>query len=373
MPGNQAAAFETQELLLVMRLNTRIVSWNLLAAVAVWSVVGCGGGGSTSTKSTGGSSSEKVGVLTGKIVIDGSSTVYPITQAVAEEFMEKYPKVKVTVGRKGTGGGFKKFVEGETDINDSSRSIDAKEIAHCKDKGIEWVELKVAVDGLTVVVNPANDWCPCLTIAQLKKIWEPGSKVKKWSDVEPGWPSNEIRLYGADSDSGTFDYFTEAVNGKAKACRTDYTPSADDNVLAVGVKNDKYALGYFGFSYYVENKEIPKDSRTGDMRPGLKAVAIVPPVSKDKPVATTPAKGASCGVIPTKETIESGEYTPMSRPLFLHVNKKSLQRPEVAAFIKFYLNEGQARVPNVGYISLPTKALDESRQAFEKAAPPATK
>ena len=206
--------------------------------------------------------------LTGAIKIDGSSTVFPISQAVAERFMEANPGVKITVGSSGTGGGFKKFTAGETDINDSSRTIDAKEIAQCKDKGIEYVEIKVAIDGLTVVVNPKNDWCSCMTVEQLKLIWEPGSKVKKWSDVDPEWPDKEIRLFGADSDSGTFDYFTEAINGKAKLTRTDYTASSDDNVLVIGVEGDKYSLGYFGFAYFVENKEK------------LKAVGIIPPEKK---------------------------------------------------------------------------------------------
>jgi phosphate binding protein len=202
--------------------------------------------------------------LQGKITIDGSSTVYPITQAVAEEFQKKHPAVKVPVGVAGTGGGFKKFAAGETDINDSSRPISDKEIAACKEKGIEYLELKIAIDGVTVVVNNANDWCHCLTVEQLKSLWEPDSKVKKWSDLDPKWPVEDIRLYGADADSGTFDYFTEVIVGKAKSSRTDYTPSADDNVLVVGVAGDKFSLGYFGFAYYSENKAK------------LKAVGITP-------------------------------------------------------------------------------------------------
>jgi phosphate transport system substrate-binding protein len=290
---------------------------------------GCSSSSGTSGGGGGGAASNGA-ALSGKITIDGSSTVYPITQAVAEEFMELHPKVKVEVGVAGTGGGFKRFVEGKTDINDSSRPISEKEIEHCRENNIEYLEIKVAIDGLTVAVNPNNDWCDCLTVEQLRALWQPGSQVTKWNQLDPKWPDAEIRLYGADSDSGTFDYFTEVINGKAKASRTDYTASANDNTLVNGVSGDRNALGYFGYSYYVENKDK------------LKAIGIVPPGE------TAPEK---C-VKPTMETIESGAYAPLSRPLFLHVNRQALAWPEVASFLKYYLNEGQDLVSEVKYIRL---------------------
>lgn len=281
----------------------------------------------------------------GSITIDGSSTVYPITQAVAESFMERHPDVKVTVASSGTGGGFKRFVVGETDINDSSRPISEKEIEQCRESKVDYLELKVAVDGLTVVVNPQNDWCDCLTVEQLKSLWEPGSQVKKWNDLNPKWPDAAIRLYGADSDSGTFDYFTEAIVGKAKSSRTDYMASGDDNQLVVGVSGDKNSLGYFGFAYYSENKQK------------LKVVGIVPSGE------SAPEK---C-VKPTLETIESGAYTPLSRPLFLHVSRKSLARPEVAGFLKFFLKEGQELVSEIGYLRLNQETLAKSQSELSEA------
>jgi phosphate binding protein len=202
--------------------------------------------------------------LKGKITIDGSSTVFPISQAMAEEFQKKHPGVQVPVASSGTGGGFKKFVVGETDINDSSRPISEKEIGQCKAHGIEYVELKIAIDGLTVVINNGNTWCSCLSVEQLKEVWKPNSTVRKWSDINPEWPAKAIKLYGAGPDSGTFDYFTEVIVGKAKSSRTDYEPSEDDNQLVTGVAGDRFSLGYFGFSYYIENKSK------------LQAVGIIP-------------------------------------------------------------------------------------------------
>lgn len=193
--------------------------------------------------------------LAGTVNIDGSSTVFPISQAVAEEFGKKHKAVRVVVGTSGTGGGFKRFVAGEIDISDASRPIAAKEIEQCKKQNIEYVELEIAIDGLSVVVNAANDWCVGMTVDQLKSIWEPDSKVKRWSDIDPNWPNQPIKLYGPGTDSGTFDYFTEVVVGKAKASRADFTPSEDDNVLVRGVEGDKYSLGYFGYAYYLENKD----------------------------------------------------------------------------------------------------------------------
>lgn len=291
-----------------------------------------GAGGSSKNQADGG--------ISGTIVIDGSSTVFPISQAVAEEFQRQYSGVKVTVGTSGTGPGFSKFMLGETDINDASRPIKQKEIDACKKNGIEYLELKIAIDGLSVIVNSQNDWCDCLTVGQLRAIWEPKSKIVKWSDVDPSWPSEKIRLYGPDTDSGTFDYFTEAICGKGGASRSDYTPSVDDNVLVRGVAGDLYSLGYFGYAYYVENKDK------------LKIVGIAS--GDDK----------SACVKPTRETIEAGQYVPLSRPLFLYVNKASLKKPEVATFLKYYLQEGQDLVGEVGYVRLSGEVLANTRQTL---------
>ena len=277
-----------------------------------------------------------------RVLIDGSSTVYPISQ----EFQATHAEVKVVVGTSGTGGGFKKFVGGETDINDASRPIKDKESAQCQENGIEYLELKVAIDGISVVVNPDNDWCTTLTVAQLKTLWEPGSTVTKWSELDPGWPEEEIRLFGPDTDSGTFDYFTDVICGEEGASRTEYTPSTDDNVLVRGVSGEKYALGYFGFAYYLENAEK------------LKAVSI------------SPTNDPADAVAPTAEAIEAGKYTPLSRPLFLYVNKAKLARPEVAEFLTYYLNEGQDLVSEVGYVRLGTEThaatVDMLKQATGK-------
>ncbi len=260
--------------------------------------------------------------LSGEIKVDGSSTVAPITEAVAEEFQKENPDVRVTVGISGTGGGFKKFVVGETDINDASRPIKDEEKEACKKNNIKYVEFKVGYDGLTVVVNKENDWCKDLTVEELRKIWEPNSKVKKWSDIRPEWPKEKIVLFGPDTDSGTFDYFTEVIMGEEGKSRADYTASTDDNILVEGVAGEKYSLGYFGFAYYEQNKDK------------LKAVKVN-------------------GVNPSVETIRNGSYSPLSRPLFIYLNQASLKRKEVLAFVKFYLENAPTLVADVGYVPLP--------------------
>ncbi len=264
------------------------------------------------------------------IKADGSSTVFPITEAVAEEFQKaKKGTVRVTVGISGTGGGFKKFCRGETDIQDASRPILAGEMESCKAAGIQYMELPVAYDALTVVVNPDNSWVKSLTVAQLKKMWEPSAqgKVSKWNQIDPSWPDAPIRLFGAGSDSGTFDYFTEAVVGKAKSSRGDYTASEDDNVLVQGVIRDKNALGYFGYAYYAENASK------------LKAV----------PIAVRDGKPA---VAPSPNAVINGSYKPLSRPIFIYVNAKSIQKPEVKEFVEFYLKNAARLVKQVSYIPL---------------------
>jgi phosphate transport system substrate-binding protein len=267
------------------------------------------------------------------VKVDGSSTVFPITEAVAEEFQKaKKNTVKVTVGISGTGGGFKKFCRGETDISDASRPILDKEMADCKAAGIEYFELPIAFDAITVVINPKNGFIKQLTVAELKKIWEPAAqgKVTRWNQVNPAWPNQPMKLFGPGADSGTFDYFTEAVVGKAKSSRGDFTASEDDNVLVQGVARDVNALGYFGFSYYVENKDK------------LKAVPIV----NDKGQAVTPSFDA----------VVKGTYQPLSRPIFIYVNAKALAKPEVKEFVQFYLEHGAQLSQEVKYVPLPAHA-----------------
>ena len=280
-----------------------------------------------------------------KIVkIDGSSTVYPITEAVAEEFQAaKRGTVHVTVGISGTGGGFKKFCRGETDISGASRPILKKEMDACREAGIQYVELPVAYDALTVVVNPQNDWLKSITVDELKKIWEPGAQqnVTKWNQINPAWPDQSLTLFGPGSDSGTFDYFTEAVVGKAKSSRGDYTASEDDNVLVKGVTMGKGALGYFGYAYYVENSKK------------LKAVPVVAAAGK-------PA------VAPSPETVKNGSYQPLSRPVFIYVSAKSLDKPEVREFVDFYLSQAPTLVPAVKYVALPEKAYQLAKEHVAK-------
>ena len=276
--------------------------------------------------------------LSGAVRIDGSSTVFPVTEAVAEEFQIENRGVRVTVGISGTGGGFKKFCAGETDISDASRPIKKSELELCRSNGVEPVQVTVAYDGLAVLVNPRNDFVACMTVAELKRIWEPGSSVTKWSDVQPGWPAEEIKLYGPGTDSGTFDYFTGAIVGEEDASRPDFTASEDDNVLVQGIAGDHYALGYFGYAYYAENTDK------------LKLVAI--------------DDGAGC-VAPSPETVQNGQYEPLSRPLFIYLKRSALERPEVSAFVKYYLHNASLLVPQVGYVALDESAYSATLSALE--------
>jgi phosphate transport system substrate-binding protein len=270
----------------------------------------------------------------GSIKMDGSSTVFPVAEAIAEEFqISKRGKVRVTVGIAGTGGGFKKFCRGETDLSNASRPILKEEMEACRAAGVKYIEVPVAFDALTIVVNPQNDWVKALTVADLKKMWEPAAqgRVTTWKQVRAEWPAEKLMLFGAGSDSGTFDYFTEAVNGKAKASRGDYTASEDDNTLVQGVESNKSALGYFGFAYYVAHKDK------------LRAV---------------PIDGGKGPVAPSLENVTNGTYNPMSRPLFVYVKESSLARPEVREFVQFMLTEGSELVAEVGYLPLPKQAYD---------------
>ena len=278
------------------------------------------------------------------VKIDGSSTVFPITEAVAEDFQQSVKgKVRVTVGISGTGGGFKKFCRGETDFSNASRPILKSEMEACKAAGVQYYELPVAYDALTVVMNPQNTWIKSLTPAELKRMWEPAAqgKIKTWKQVNPAWPDQPLKLFGPGADSGTFDYFTEAINGKSKASRGDFTASEDDNVLVQGVARDVNALGYFGFAYYTENKDK------------LKAIPISPAPGKP-------------GVYPSTETVENGTYQPLSRPIFVYVNAKSLQRPEVKQFLDFYMKNADPLVREVKYVPLPQKAYQYNLEHVAK-------
>jgi phosphate transport system substrate-binding protein len=272
--------------------------------------------------------------LRGAIKIDGSSTVYPITQAVAEEFRTAAPSVEVTVGISGTGGGFKRFAIGEIDISDASRPIKKEEHDKAVESGVEYIEVPVAYDGLSIVVHPKNDWCTTLTVDELKKIYLDGG-AKTWAEVRAGWPNTPIKVYSPGTDSGTFDYFKEVVAGD-KAMRSDMSVSEDDNVLVTGVSGDVGAIGYFGCAYYFENKDK------------INVVQIV------NPKLNTP-------VAPSTETIVDGSYAPFSRPLFIYINKKSMQRPEVKGFIGFYLEHAADLAEEVGYVQLPTVVYDRAR------------
>jgi phosphate transport system substrate-binding protein len=276
------------------------------------------------------------------VQVDGSSTVFPITEAVAEEFQKaKKGKVKVTVGIAGTGGGFKKFCRGETDISDASRPILKQEMEACKGAGIEYFELPIAYDALTVMVNPKNDWVKALTVPDLKKMWEPSAqgKVSNWNQVRSEWPNAPLKLFGPGADSGTFDYFTEAIVGKAKSSRGDFTASEDDNVLVQGIANDRNALGYFGFAYYIENQNK------------LKAV---------------PIDGGKGPVTPSAKTVEDGTYQPLSRPIFIYVSKKSMDKPEVREFVEFYLKNAPTLVKQVKYVQLPQSVYTTGAEHLKK-------
>lgn len=276
------------------------------------------------------------------VKIDGSSTVYPITEAVAEDFqIAKNGAVKVTVGISGTGGGFKKFCRGEIDIANASRPILKKEMDDCKAAGVQYVEMPVAYDALTVVVNPKNDWVKAITVAELKKIWEPGAqgKITRWNQVNPAWPEDPINLYGPGADSGTFDYFTEAVVGKAKSSRGDFTASEDDNVLVQGVASNKNGLGFFGFAYYFENQKK------------VKALAV---------------DGGKGSIIPSIKTVEDGSYQPLSRPIFIYVNVKAAEKPGVKEFVEFYMKNGPALVREVKYFPLPAQAYTTNLEHLNK-------
>jgi phosphate transport system substrate-binding protein len=309
-----------------------------LAILAV-TLAACGPSAQDARPSEGGGASSASGLVT----LDGSSTVFPISEAVAEEFQKANRGTRVTVGISGTGGGFQKFCRGEIDIADASRPISATEVAACQKSGIGYVELPVAFDGIAIAANPKNTWANNITVAELKTLWAPEAqgKVMRWSQVRKGWPDREVHLFGAGVDSGTYDYFTEVVNGKAKASRGDFTSSEDDNVLIQGIGNDELALGFVPFAYFEENK------------------------GKLKLIPVDDGKGGG-PITPTPETIEKGTYRPLSRPVFIYVSKQAAARPEVQRFVEFFLKNADTLVREVNYVSMGTAAYTSAAEKFVK-------
>jgi phosphate transport system substrate-binding protein len=303
------------------------LAFAFVAAVAVAAVAAAAG--------TAGSSK-----LRGTITADGSSTLGPYTTAAAEGFQRKHPSVKITVGISGTGGGFERFCRGETDLSDASRTIKPSEHTSCTDKGIKYVAFTVANDGIAVVVNKSNTWAKCLTVEQLKKMWAPGSKVNNWHDVDPSFPDVGLKLFGPGTDSGTFDFFTEKINGKARASRSDYFPSENDNVIVQGVTGERGGLGYFGLSYYQEN------------RSRLNLVKV--------------NSGGGC-VGPSIKSVQAKTYKPLSRPLFIYVKRTSFRRPEVRSFIGYILNNERAIARRARFVSLTDAQLELARDKFRGA------
>ncbi len=306
-----------------------LIKLSVLTATMVFIVISCKNQPGKSTKET----------LSGTINIDGSSTVYPLSEAVAEEFRAGYPDVNVTIGSSGTGAGFKKFARGETDISDASRPIKESEMQSCRENNITYEELMVALDGISIMVNPENTWIEDITVEELKKVWEVNSTVKKWNDIRPEWPEEDIHLYGPNTAHGTYDFFTEAVLGESGASRSDYNAVADYNVGIQGISTDKYSLGYFGLAYYEENKDklklIGVDNGNGPIKPSL-------------------------------ETVKEGTYAPLSRPLFIYVNNTSVTRNEVVTFVNFYIENAAELAKEVGYIPLPQDEYENQLTRFKK-------
>lgn len=320
-----------------MKKQSIKISTLILGAVVVLGLVSCGGNTEKHEAEVDKSA------LAGNIKIDGSSTVYPITEAVAEEFRTEQAGVNVTVGVSGTGGGFKKFSRGETQISDASRPIKDKEKTACEENGISYVELEVAYDGLAVLVNLENTWVDYLTVEELKKIWEPEAQgvIKKWNQIRAEWPNEEIHLFGPGVASGTYDYFTQVINGEEGASRGDYTASEDDNVLVQGVSTDKLGLAFFGLAYYEENMDK------------LKLV---------------PVDGGNGPVLPTQETVSKGTYIPLSRPIFIYVSNKAVQQEEVISFVNFYLEIVPSISKEVGYVPIPSEILNQQKEKFKTFA-----
>lgn len=321
---------------------TRQRAWSMGLSLALIVTLGACTTDQTPSNTDGTSSTPAASDLEGNVAIDGSSTVFPITEAMAEEFQAANPGVRITVGVSGTGGGFEKFCSGETDISNASRPIKSSEIEACAEAGIEYIEIPVAYDAISVVANPANDWAMCLTTEELAKIWAPEAQgeISNWSQVRDGFPDAELTLYGPGTDSGTFDYFTDAINGEEGASRGDYTASEDDNVVVNGVVNDEGALGYFGLAYFEENADR------------IRAVEVDDGDSSN---------GEGC-VAPSVATVDDTTYQPLARPIFIYVKPSALERPEVKAFMDFYLLEDNSElVADVGYVPMSSEIYSKAQ------------
>ena len=327
------------------------------AAALLLLLGGCGGGGGSGNQ------------LSGAVRIDGSSTVFPLTSAVAEEFMDEHPRVRVSMSKSGTGGGFAKFLRGETDINDASRTITAGERSKAEKQGIEYIELPVAYDGLAVMAHPKNDWAQCLTTEELEKIWKPGSNVDNWNQIRASFPDQPLTLYGAGTASGTFDYFTEVVVGEAGASRTDYNASEDDNVLVQGVQGDPGALGFFGLAHYEDNAQNLKLLGVDDNPPkGAQAKGAQGGSRGGARSADTASAGGGTRtgcVQPSAETVRTGTYQPLSRPLFIYVNKAKSDDAATEAFVEFYLKHIGDLAAEVGYVPLSEQEYQLALQRFQ--------
>jgi len=322
------------------KMSLNIKSWVCVALLAV--VSGCSVE-SVDTPAVSTEPEKGAAEAQKRIQVDGSSTVAKVAAAVQEEFESRFTDTKVALKVTGTGTGFKEMISGRIDIANASRPVKSGERADCEKNGVELVELKIALDGLTVCVNRENDWVDSITVAQLKKIWEPGSTVKTWKDVDPAWPDVAISLFGPGEESGTFDYFTEVINGKEDLITESYSASADDNVTVTGISGEKGGLGFFGCAYYFSNQD------------------------KVKALKVSSTESAADGVLPSAETVQSGTYKPLSRPLYIYVKKSALARPEVQDFARFFLNEGQAQVSKVGYVPLADADLKASRETLDAA------
>ena len=313
-----------------MKRKTNKVSTIVLGAIMLVGLASCGGS-AEKTEAT---------ALSGDVKIDGSSTVYPITEAVAEEFRKSNPNVQVTIGSSGTGAGFKKFIRNEVAISDASRVIKDEEAASCKEAGIAYTEIMIAYDGLAIITNKENTWLTNITVDELKKIWEPAAQgvIKKWNQINPAWPNEEIHLYGPSTAHGTYDYFTEAINGKSGASRGDFTACADYNVLVQGVSSDKFALGYVGLAFFEENAD------------------------KLKLIGVDGGKGA---IIPSAETVANGTYAPLSRSLYIYINNEALKKAEVKSFVDFYISNAATLSKEVGYVALPAEKYEEQKNKLK--------
>jgi phosphate transport system substrate-binding protein len=319
-------------------MRPAMVRWRLLMPLLALGLVAAACGGGDNGGSSGGATAQR---LSGTITIDGSSTVAPLSEAAAEMFQEQSSGVRVTVGTSGTGGGFQKFCKGETDISDASRPIEDDEKADCAQQSIAFDQVQVANDGISVVVNPQNTWANCLTTEQLKTIWDKGSKVNNWNQVDPSFPSEPLRLFGPGTDSGTFDFFTSKINGKEDQSRSDYQATEDDNVTVQGVTGTKGGLGYFGLSYLLANSGKVKGVQVNG--------------------------GAGC-VAPSSQTVQGGTCTPLSRPLFIYPSAKALQRPEVKAFVEFYIANYQRIAEDAQFVPMTSEQAAKSKDLVAKLA-----